>query len=93
MTVCKYLNLREGTRGDIEECREIGGITDQSYIYETGFQGPADQPGYGSTGRPAVPPPPRNPIGYRQAGRLGRLGEWRRDESERGSERAPAHRA
>lgn len=35
------------------DCMCISDHRSKLYIYVTGFQGPADQPGYGSTGRSA----------------------------------------
>lgn len=34
MTVCKYLNLWKGTRGDNEDCREIGGVSSQHLFHQ-----------------------------------------------------------
>lgn len=38
MTVCKYLNLWKGTRGDNEECHEIGGVSSQHLFHQAFFQ-------------------------------------------------------
>lgn len=34
MTVCKYLNLHRGTRGDDEERREIGGVSSRHLFHQ-----------------------------------------------------------
>lgn len=34
MTVCKYLNLVEGTWGDNDECCEIGGVSSQHLFHQ-----------------------------------------------------------
>lgn len=34
MTVCKYLNLGKGTRGENEKCREIGGVSSQHLFHQ-----------------------------------------------------------
>lgn len=34
MTVCKYLNLGEGTRGDTEKCHEIEGVSSQHLFHQ-----------------------------------------------------------
>lgn len=38
MTVCKYLNLWKGTRGDNEECHEIGGVSSQHLFHQSFFR-------------------------------------------------------
>ncbi|KAL7878977.1 hypothetical protein AOLI_G00099510 [Acnodon oligacanthus] len=104
MTVCKYLNLLEGTWGDTEEGREIGGVSSQRLFHralssELHLVDRQRILKIRLSRKLWVSPQPHCAAAplcsdWLMAGRAaGAVWEWNGDESERGSKRAPAHRA